>query len=43
MKCASLTIGTMASHNFGTFSSVGNLVSGAQAEDNGNMSPVLAG
>ena len=43
LECASLTTRTMASHNSETPTFVGNPVSGAQANNNGNMSPVLAG
>ena len=40
-KCGSLTTRTVVSHNSGTFASMDNPVSGAQADDNGNMSPIL--
>ena len=39
-ECVSLMIGTMVSHNSGTFASVGNPVSCAPANGNGNMSSV---
>ena len=42
-RCVSLTIGTVASQNSGTSTSVGNPVSCAQATDNGNMSSILIG
>ena len=42
-KCTSLAIEIVASHNSEPPASVGNSVSGAQADDNGNMSLVLVG
>ena len=42
-ECASLMTGTVVFHNFGTSASVGNPVSCAQANGNGNMSLVLTG
>ena len=40
-ECVSLMIGTVVSHNSGTSTSVGNPVSCAWADSNGNMSSVL--
>ena len=40
-ECASLTIGTVVSHNSGTSASMGNRFSCAQAYGNENMSLVL--
>ena len=42
-ECVSLMIGIVVSHNSGTSASVGNPISCAQADDNGNMSSVLTG
>ena len=42
-ECASLTTGTVVSHNSGTFASMGNPVSYAEADGNGNMSSLLTG
>ena len=42
-ECVSLMTGTVVSHNSGTSASMGNPTSCAQADDNGNMSPVLTG
>ena len=38
-----LTTGAMVSHNFGILTSTSNPASYVQADDNGNMSSVLAG
>ena len=43
LECASLTIGTVVSHNSGTSTFVGSPVSCAQADGNGNMSSILSG
>ena len=40
-ECASLMIGTVVSYKFWTSASVGNPVSCAYADGNGNMSSVL--
>ena len=42
-ECVSLMIMTMVSHYSGTFSFMGNPISCAQADENGNMSSVLTG
>ena len=42
-ECVSLMTETVVSHNTGTFASVGNPVSCAQTDGNGNMSSVLTG
>ena len=40
-ECASLMIETVVSYNFGTSASVGNPISCAHVDGNGNMSSVL--
>ena len=40
-ECVSLTTGTVVSHNSRTSASMGNHVSCAQVDGNGNMSSVL--
>ena len=40
-KCASLTVGIVASHNSEILTSLGNFILCVQADDNGNMSSVL--
>ena len=42
-KCVLLMTGTVVCHNSRTSASVGNLVSCAKADGNGNMSSVLIG
>ena len=42
-ECASMTIGTVVSHNSRTSALMVNPFSCAQANDNGNMSSVLTG
>ena len=42
-KCASLTTGTMASHNSEILAYVGNSVLCVRTDENGNMSSVLTG